>query len=197
MSPTQPPASKLPHHTLSGACSTRWCAELRAQKSLASAAGVGSARVATRRAAPAPEALAALCDTYQGMFELVCYDAGACSAHNAEFVGERGPHYLFALTAAQPTLLEEAKRWLGPRPIAEADATTEDVERGQVVTRRLYLGAATAAPDGWQSLRTVLRVETEIIKHGKLVSRDGRTPSGRRPHSHPIARFRQPQPSAR
>ena len=108
------------------------------------------------------------------MFELVCYDAGACSAHNAEFVGERGPHYLFALTAAQPTLLEEAKRWLGPRPIAEADATTEDVERGQVVTRRLYLGAATAAPDGWQSLRTVLRVETEIIKHGKLVSRDDR-----------------------
>jgi hypothetical protein len=62
--------------------------------------------------------------------------------------------------AAQPTLLDEAKRWLGQRPVAEADATTEDLSRGQVVTRRLYGGAATAAPDGWQSLRTVLRVET-------------------------------------
>ena len=120
-------------------------------------------------------ALAALCNAYSGLFELVCYDAGACSAKNAERVRERGLHYLFALTAAQPTLLEEAKRWLGSRTAAEADATSEDLERGQVVTRRLYLGGAVAGPDGWQSLRTVLRVETEIRdQSGKLISHDGR-----------------------
>jgi hypothetical protein len=48
-------------------------------------------------------ALDALCEAYSGLFELVCYDAGACSALNARLVRERGLHYLFALTAAQPT----------------------------------------------------------------------------------------------
>jgi hypothetical protein len=120
-------------------------------------------------------ALAALCDTYQGLFELVCYDAGACSAHNAKLVRERGLHYLFALTAAQPTLLEEAKRWLSSRPATQADAVTEDVDRGQVVTRRLHLGKVTVELDGWQSLRTVLRIETEVRdRAGKLVSLDNR-----------------------
>lgn len=120
-------------------------------------------------------AFTSLCDAYSGLFELVCYDAGACSAKNSELVRARGLHYLFALTAAQPTLLDEAKRWLGSRAAAEADAVSEDVERGHVVTRRLYLGAAVAAPDGWQSLRSVLRVETEIHdRNGKLVRRDDR-----------------------
>jgi hypothetical protein len=120
-------------------------------------------------------ALAALCDAYSGLFELVCYDAGACSAANARLVRERGLHYLFALTAAQPTLLEEAKRWLGSRSAAQADATSEDQERGTSVVRRLYLGEAMAAPEGWQSLHTVLRIETEIRdRSGRLVSHDER-----------------------
>jgi hypothetical protein len=120
-------------------------------------------------------AFSALCEAYSGLFQLVCYDAGACSAHNAKLVREHDYHYLFALTAAQPTLLEEAKLWLGPRTANEADATSVDTERGQVITRRLYLGAATATPDGWQSLRTVLRIETLIHdKMGKLISQDNR-----------------------
>ena len=77
--------------------------------------------------------------------------------------------------AAQPTLLDEATRWLGSRTAAEANATSEDVEPGQVVTRRLYLGEAVAAPNGWQSLRTVLRVETETCEpSGKLIRHDNR-----------------------
>lgn len=120
-------------------------------------------------------ALGALCEAYSGLFQLVCYDAGACSVHNAKLVREHGHHYLFALTAAQPTLFEEARLWLGARSADEADATTVDTERGQVITRRLYLGAATAAPEGWDSLRTVLRVETLVHdKTGKLISCDNR-----------------------
>lgn len=120
-------------------------------------------------------ALAALCEAYSGLFELVCYDAGACSARNARLVRERDLHYLFALTASQPTLLDEARRWLGPHPAVAASATSVDRERGQVVTRRLYLGSATATPDGWDSLRTVLRIETEITdRAGNLVRRDDR-----------------------
>jgi hypothetical protein len=120
-------------------------------------------------------ALGALYEAYSGLFELICYDAGACSAKNAELVREHGLHYLFALTQAQPTLLDEATRWLGSRTAAEANATSEDVEPGQVVTRRLYLGEAVAAPNGWQSLRTVLRVETETCEpSGKLIRHDNR-----------------------
>ncbi len=82
---------------------------------------------------------------------------------------------MFALTASQPTLLDEARRWLGPHPVVAARATSVDRERGQVVTRRLSLGSATATPDGWDSLRTVLRIETEITdRAGNFVRRDDR-----------------------
>jgi hypothetical protein len=120
-------------------------------------------------------AFRALCAAYSGLFQLVCYDAGACSAHNAKLVRDHGYHYLFALTAAQPTLLEEAKLWLGARHADEADASSEDSERGQIIIRRLYFGAATAAPEGWDALRSVLRIETEIRDpSGKLISREDR-----------------------
>lgn len=57
------------------------------------------------------------------------------------------------------------------RPPSEADATHETFERGQRVVRRLYRGEATAAPDGWQHLRTVVRVQTETVDcaTGKLL----------------------------
>jgi hypothetical protein len=109
--------------------------------------------------------LARLCQAYPtlGLFELVTYDAGACSETNARAVRDRGLHYLFGLKGSQPTLLEEAQRWLGARPPGEADATYETLERGRRVVRRLYLGEATAAPEGWQHLRTVVRVQTETF----------------------------------
>src|SRR5690606_3597526 len=79
------------------------------------------------------------------------------------------------LSETQPTLFHEAKLWLGARQADEADAMSEDIERGLVIIRRLYFGAATAAPDGWDSLRGVLRIETLVHdKTGKLVSQDNR-----------------------
>lgn len=120
--------------------------------------------------------LARLCQAYPtlGLFELVTYDAGACSETNASAVRDRGLHYLFGLKGSQPTLLEEAQRWLGARSEREADETHETVERGQRVVRRLYLGEAMAAPEGWQHLRTVVRVQTETVDcaSGKLLRTD-------------------------
>jgi hypothetical protein len=116
-------------------------------------------------------ALDSVCHAYRGLelFKLVTYDAGACSAHNATLVRARDLHYLFGLTAAQPTLLEDAKRWLGPRKSAEADAVSEDFERGNRVVRRLFIGQVTVALDGWEHLRTVLRIQTETFDGtGKL-----------------------------
>jgi hypothetical protein len=121
-------------------------------------------------------ALDSLCGAYSGLFQLVTYDAGACSADNAALVRARDLHYLFGLTAAQPTLFEEARRWLGSRKTAQADAISENFERGGKVVRRLFLGDATAAPDGWQHLRTVLRIQTQVFdaKTGELKSEDER-----------------------
>lgn len=122
-------------------------------------------------------ALDSLCQAYAGLelFELVTYDAGACSAHNARLVRQRALHYLFGLTAGQPTLFEEAKHWLGARQPDQADATSEDFQRGHKVVRRLFIGEVTVELEGWQHLRTVLRIETQVFdNNGQLQSREQR-----------------------
>jgi len=110
-------------------------------------------------------ALDSLCRAYRGieLFTLVTYDAGACSAHNATLVRARDLHYLFGLTAGQPTLLQDAKHWLGSRGAPEADAVSEDFERGHRVVRRLFIGQVTVLLDGWEHLRTILRIQTETF----------------------------------
>jgi hypothetical protein len=122
-------------------------------------------------------ALSRLCDAFPGnsLFQLVTYDAGACSKDNARAVRDRGLHYLLGLKSSQPSLYTEAQLWLGSRSPEVADAIREDRERGQRVIRRLYLGEATAAPDGWEHLRTVVRVQTETFDaSGELISSDNR-----------------------
>src|SRR5512146_481520 len=110
-------------------------------------------------------ALDALMATYgrSDLCRLVTYDAGACSKDNAQAVRKHGLHYLFGLKATQPTLYNEAALWLGSRHAGEAVATTSDVDGDKMVVRRLYIGEATAAPEGWEHLRTVLRVETQAL----------------------------------
>jgi len=114
-----------------------------------------------------------LCQAYPtlGLFELVTYDAGACSETNAKAVRDRGLHYLFGLKGNQPTLFDEAQQWLGACAPGKANATHETVERGRRLVRSLYLGDAVAAPKGWEHLRTVVRVQTEAFDRssGKLL----------------------------
>ncbi len=110
-------------------------------------------------------ALDAVMATYgrSDLCRLVTYDAGACSKDNAQAVRKHGLHYLFGLKASQPTLYNEAALWLGARQPEQADATTSDAHGDKTVVRRLYLGEATAAPEGWDHLRSVLRVEMETL----------------------------------
>ena len=56
-------------------------------------------------------------------------------------------------------LLREAQQWLGDKTVV--DASSEDIERGHPVIRRLYLGQSVSGPDGWEHIRTVLRVVSE------------------------------------
>lgn len=106
-------------------------------------------------------AFAHVVHAYRGLdlFRLVSYDAGACSASNALAVREHGYHYLFGLKGNQPELLREAQQWLGNK--TAADAMSEDIAHGRPVIRRLYLGQATTGPEGWEHIRTVLRVVSE------------------------------------
>jgi len=68
-----------------------------------------------------------------------------------------------ACDESQPTLYNEAALWLGCRPPDEANATTSDVHGDETVVRRLYIGEATAAPEGRDPLRTLLHVEMEAL----------------------------------
>ena len=86
-------------------------------------------------------------------------------------VRSRDLHYLFGLTAGQPTLLHDAKHWLGSRAAAEADAVSDDFERGHRVVRRLFIGQVTVLLDGWEHLRTVLRIQTETFEASGMLTR--------------------------
>jgi hypothetical protein len=107
-----------------------------------------------------------LVDAYSGidLFRMVTYDAGACSEHNGAVVRAKGLHYLFGLKGSQPTLFAEAQRLLASLPTERAAAETEDVLGGRrVVLRRVYITEQMARYDGWEHLRTALRVETETL----------------------------------
>ncbi len=124
-------------------------------------------------------ALAALLAVYgeSALFTLLSYDSGACSEENARAVREAERHYLFVLKENQPTLLAEARRWLGARKREEAagDYTTQDVRGAEVWVRRLYLTEELAGYLEWSHLRTVLRVETEVQdKSGRVLRREDR-----------------------
>lgn len=105
------------------------------------------------------------------LFRLVAYDAGAASLDNANAVIEHHLHYLFCLRGTQPTLHDAAQQWLGVRADDSADHIDVRHERGQVVVRRLFFGAAVDALVGWNHLRTVLRVKTVTLTTGGRVLR--------------------------
>jgi predicted transposase YbfD/YdcC len=97
------------------------------------------------------------------LFRLVTYDAGACSKANAQHIRDRGLHYLLSLKGSQPELLYWAQVWLGQRPLQQTDAVhIEGTGRAQV-TRRVFLAACPAAPDGWEHLRTLIRIDTDTF----------------------------------
>jgi hypothetical protein len=118
-------------------------------------------------------ALKHLTDAYGSLdlFRVVTYDAGALSLDNASAVRAQHLHYLFCLRATQPTLLEAARQWLGGHADDAADDVDTRRERGHLVTRRLFLGAASDAPEGWAHLQTVVRVKTVVTDEAGRVLR--------------------------
>jgi hypothetical protein len=108
------------------------------------------------------------------LFRLISYDAGACSAANAQAVRDLELHYLFGLKGCQPSLLTEARRVLGKIPLEQADAMTEDVNGPWVITRRLFITSEMAGYE-WPHLQTVLRIRYEKCdRAGKLLEAEDR-----------------------
>ena len=100
-----------------------------------------------------------LCKHFGRWFQLVTYDAGACSKDNAALVDRAKRGYVFALKKNQPTLFEEAKQLLAPLPPQSCQAQESDYAGGKVVTRRVWVRRVSGAP-WWSHIRAVFRVQT-------------------------------------
>lgn len=101
------------------------------------------------------------------LFRLVVADAGSCSLANATYLGQHGLRYLFTLNDKQKTLFKEAKRVLGPKAAARALAVVEEKIGGGIERRTLFLTTEMEAFLDWTHLRTVLRVQREVLMDGR------------------------------
>jgi hypothetical protein len=118
-------------------------------------------------------ALDALLSAYgRTLFDVVMYDAGACSLANASAVIARKLDYVLCLTGQQGSLYDEATRLLAKLPATRAVAETTDIVGSRITTRRLWLTRSMAGWLDWNHLQTVLRVEsvTEDKSTGKITT---------------------------
>jgi predicted transposase YbfD/YdcC len=115
-------------------------------------------------------ALDALLDVYGNLdlFRLVTYDAGTCSKANAQYIRDNHLHYLLGLKGSQPDLLFWASLWLNERAPESADAISMDGNGLNQVRRTIFLASCPDGTDGWDHLRTVIRVDSDgFDRHGR------------------------------
>ena len=111
----------------------------------------------------------------EALFQVVTYDAGACSEENGRLVEDAQRAYLFRLKKdSQPTIFREAERMLGHLRAADAESETVDRAGTKTVTRRLWRTAEMEGWHDWNHLRTVLRVESETVDEQGAVTLDQR-----------------------
>jgi hypothetical protein len=118
----------------------------------------------------------ALLNAYgHNLFDVVFYDSGACSRANADGVIARDLDYGFSLKDNQPELLKEAKRLLGHLPLDTAQATTSDIDGGDIATWWGWTTGEMAGWNQWSHLKTVVRVhKVTTDKDGNVKSVDDR-----------------------
>lgn len=99
-----------------------------------------------------------------GLLEVISTDAGMVSKENADYIVDRGLHYIMALKGPQQVLFEAAHRWMqtGPRPVT---VTTES-GNGKEITRALYrlplkgLYTWEHGREIWQVKQTTIELKT-------------------------------------
>jgi len=119
----------------------------------------------TNEAGAFPDALDALLNAYAsiGLVRMVLYDSGACTRANADYASEKGVLWAFALTANQPTLLAEAKRILGDKPLESANHVSRDKRGNATARRHLFITEELAGFHDWRHLRTTLRIVSDLL----------------------------------
>jgi hypothetical protein len=128
------------------------------------------------------KAFASVKATYDGLFDVVTYDAGALSEANGRQVVEAGKQYLFRLKGEQRTMYKLAEELLDPNEVV---AETVDVlDNRSTVTRRLVLlpvqqhwayGDGKAPHESlWQHARCFLRVESLVRRGDEIAEREVR-----------------------
>lgn len=120
--------------------------------------------------------------TYDALFKVVTYDAGALSEENGRLVVDSGKDYLLRLRGEQRTMYKLAEELLDPNDVA---AQTVDVlDNRTTVTRKLVLlrvhqnwayGDGKGSQDSlWEHVRTFVRVESVKTRDGVVVEREAR-----------------------
>jgi hypothetical protein len=113
---------------------------------------------------------------HKSRFDLVTYDAGACSAANAKLVVESGKHYLFSLKDERRFLRQKAEEVLGNSTNVKAQTVDVLSKKDNVrMVRRLFMAEA---PNGYRdirSVRTILRVQAQKLDgEGKVLFSEDR-----------------------
>lgn len=121
-----------------------------------------------------PVALQSLRDAYGPRlpFQVVAADAAQCTRANDALVCQTHQlDYLLRLKDSQPTLYAEARRLIGPHSRVAPHAESHEVHKPYEQYRRLYISSEIAGYDGWEGLRTVLRVDRDKLhlETGELV----------------------------
>lgn len=108
--------------------------------------------------------------TYGRLFDVVMYDAGACSEANAQAVRTAGKHYFFQIADPRWTLYTGAASLLKQTPVfARTEAAASSSER---VVRELSLYAVDPSQDAtllWSHTRTLFKVSSKTYQNGACV----------------------------
>lgn len=127
-------------------------------------------------------AFASVLETYEGLFDVVTYDAGALSEANGAAVVEASKDYVFRLRGDQRTMYKLAEEMLDPADAIER--TIDQLDSRTTVTRTLTLLAVDPSwsygngkrPEEtvWTHARTFLRIDSEKIRDGVVVESETR-----------------------
>lgn len=119
---------------------------------------------------------------YEGLFQVVTYDAGALSEENGGLVVEAGKHYVLRLKGEHRYMFKLASELMDPHEVA---AETVDVLSNRAtVTRRLgllrvhqnwaYGNGRGSSETLWQHVRTFVRVESVKRVDGLVCEKETR-----------------------
>lgn len=131
------------------------------------------------------QAFAQLLTNHRASFDMLTYDAGACSAANAKVVVAAKKDYLFGLKDKRRFLRKEAERVLGHSKgvMAQSEDLLSKKDNIRLI-RRLYMAEAPKGYKSIKSVRTILRVQAEKIDgEGKVLMSEDRYFISSRLHS--------------